>query len=457
MSREELREIERLNWTLTAITNVNSALVRATTEHELYQAICRAVTYQDTFALAWVGIPQCDQRKTVKVFASAGKALPYLDNIEVTWGDDANGNGPSGRAVKSGLPQFNNDMFINAQFQPWRDRAMRWNLKSSFSLPIKLRNGHVVAVLMVYSEAVNAFGEREFQFLSQLGSDISYGVEALRTQLAYSEEMRRREQAEMEASHHLAHLARLERVAVAQSLTTTLAHEINQPLGAILGNAEAAQIIVDKCLSDAQLEAHQQPFAHEMREILTDIRRDAQRASDVVRNLRNLVTAQQGQTEELCVNQLVVATCRLVQADLEIASISLRPQLEPLLPRVCGNAVQLQQVLLNLLANARDALVFSKNPQGLITVVTQIVDSRWIRVLITDNGPGISDAAIGQIAKPLFTTKDGGTGVGLWLCSQLIRQLGGELSFWNVSTGGACFSFTLPSIASHWLGHCGDD
>lgn len=178
-------EIERLNWTVAAISKVNRVLVRATSERELFVGACEAITFQDLFALAWIGIPLHDEKKTVERFVSAGSALGYLDGLELTWADNELGGGPTGRAIRTGLIQCNNNMLSSAQFRPWRERAARWNLQSSFSLPIKLSNGEVAASLQVYSHAPDAFGDRELDLLTQLGDDLGFGIDALRTRTAY--------------------------------------------------------------------------------------------------------------------------------------------------------------------------------------------------------------------------------------------------------------------------------
>ena len=143
------------------------------------------MTSQDSFPLAWVGIPINDEKKSVQVFAYAGNATEYLEGIEVSWGDTPLGNGPSGKAIRSGQVQFNNNMLSSPLFTPWMERARKFNLQSSFSLPIKLSNGEVVAAFMVYSEIPDAFGEEELKLLDQLSADLGYGVESLRTRVSY--------------------------------------------------------------------------------------------------------------------------------------------------------------------------------------------------------------------------------------------------------------------------------
>jgi putative nucleotidyltransferase with HDIG domain len=180
-----LHQVQRLNWTLNVISRSNSVLVHAQDELSLYKGVCESITSEAGFPLAWVGIPRQDQQQSVEVFASAGSAVAYLEGIVVSWGPSPEGNGPSGRAIRSGQIQFNNNMLLSPQYLPWVERAKKYNLQSSFALPITLSTGEIVAALMVYSEVPDAFGDAELKLLGQLSADLGYGVESLRTRAAY--------------------------------------------------------------------------------------------------------------------------------------------------------------------------------------------------------------------------------------------------------------------------------
>lgn len=181
---DPLNKAQRLIWTLVVINKAYSVLVHSQTEQELYSGLCESVTSQNGFSLAWIGIPIDDDKKSVDVIARAGNASSYLDGIKVSWGDNPNGNGPAGRAFRTGKIQFFNNVLSSRQFTPWIKRAKEFNLQSSFSLPIKLSTGQVVAALMVYSEEPNAFYKDELELLEQLRADLGYCVESLRTKSA---------------------------------------------------------------------------------------------------------------------------------------------------------------------------------------------------------------------------------------------------------------------------------
>ena len=247
-----------------------------------------------------------------------------------------------------------------------------------------------------------------------------------------------RHQVELQTRNLSNELARMGRVATVQSLATTIAHELNQPLGAILSNAEAIELSMPESLAaDAPL-----------REVLADIVGEARRAGKIIRNMRDLTEKRDIETSVLELNPLVQQVAELVQMDARWDSIHIDYQLAESLPPVLGNAVQLQQVIINLVANARDAIRHAPAGEGLITITTQQLDERWVGVVVCDNGPGIAPDKIGSILKPFFTTKEGGTGMGLWISQMLVEQHGGKLEFANKPGGGARFSFTLPVAQS---------
>jgi len=176
-----LNKSERLNRALAVINHAYSVLVHSQTEQELYTRICKSVTSLNGFPLAWIGVAVDDDKKSVDVFTSAGKASAYIEGIKVSWGDNPNGNGPAGRAFRTGKVQFFNNMLSSRRFAPWIQRAKAYNLQSSFSLPIKLSTGQVVAALMVYSDQTYAFYKDELDLLDQFCADLGYCVENLRT------------------------------------------------------------------------------------------------------------------------------------------------------------------------------------------------------------------------------------------------------------------------------------
>jgi PAS domain S-box-containing protein len=244
---------------------------------------------------------------------------------------------------------------------------------------------------------------------------------------------------EIEARQRRDELAHVTRIAMMGELTTALAHEINQPLTAILSNAEAAQ----RFLSQAS------PDISEVRQILEDIVRDDRRANDVVRKVRALVKKEKVRAEPLDLNEVIGVVVDLIRADSLLLGLSIDTDLSPRLAAIHGDGVQLQQVILNLILNSAAAMRNSPSGQRKIIVRTAMLDGRTVKTFVKDFGTGIDEHHIDRLFEPFYTTKPEGLGMGLSISQTIIKAHGGTMEAWNNREGGATFAFTL-------LAHQGD-
>jgi two-component system sensor kinase FixL len=240
---------------------------------------------------------------------------------------------------------------------------------------------------------------------------------------------------EIETRQRRDELAHVTRIAMMGELTTALAHEINQPLTAILSNAEAAQ----RFLSQAS------PDISEVRQILEDIVRDDRRANDVVRKIRALVKKEKVRAEPLDLNEVIGVVVDLVRADSLLQGLSIDTDLSPRLAAIHGDGVQLQQVILNLILNGAAAMRNSPSGQRKIIVRTAMLDSRTVKTFVKDFGTGIDERHIDRLFEPFYTTKPEGLGMGLSISQTIIKAHGGTMEAWNNREGGATFAFTLPA------------
>jgi PAS domain S-box-containing protein len=240
---------------------------------------------------------------------------------------------------------------------------------------------------------------------------------------------------EIEARQRRDELAHVTRIAMMGELTTALAHEINQPLTAILSNAEAAQ----RFLSQAS------PDISEVRQILEDIVRDDRRANDVVRKVRALVKKEKVRAEPLDLNEVIGVVVDLIRADSLLQGLSIDTDLSPRLAAIHGDGVQLQQVILNLILNSAAAMRNSPSGQRKIMVRTAMLDSRTVKTFVKDFGTGIDEHHIDRLFEPFYTTKPEGLGMGLSISQTIIKAHGGTMEAWNNREGGATFAFTLPA------------
>ena len=248
-----------------------------------------------------------------------------------------------------------------------------------------------------------------------------------------------RKQAELEAARRRNEMAHLSRVTTLGELSGSLAHELNLPLGAILSNAQAAQRILAN--GDADLA--------EVREILDDIVSEDKHAAEVIRRLRLWLKKGEGQQHPLHINKVVRDVLKLIRTDLVNQRVTVSTELSPNLPGITGDAVQLQQVLVNLMVNACDAMADCSVPERQLLICTGIeIGSSAVIVSVTDRGGSIPQKKIEEIFEPFFTTKEKGMGLGLSVCRTIIAAHRGKLWAANNADRGATFHFTLPAAAS---------
>ena len=248
----------------------------------------------------------------------------------------------------------------------------------------------------------------------------------------------RRRRAEAEILNQRAELAHVARISTMGQLASALAHELNQPLGAILRNAEAAEIFLQK----------ETPELGEIRAILADIRKDDQRAGDVIDRMRSLLKRRSLELKTLDFGELLAETISLAQPDARARQVYLTLRSPAGLPAVRGDRVHLQQVLLNLILNGMDAMTGIAGNGRLLTVRAAAAKDGGVEVAVSDTGAGIPADKVKHLFEPFFTTKVSGMGMGLAISQTIIEAHGGKIWGGNNAERGAIFKFTLPAIAS---------
>jgi signal transduction histidine kinase len=245
-----------------------------------------------------------------------------------------------------------------------------------------------------------------------------------------------RHDAEIESQKRMTELAHVNRQATTGELSSSIAHELNQPLGSILTNAEAAELILK---SD-------NPDLTEIREILADIKRDDQRAGEVIRRLRNFLKRTPFETRDIDLNAIMNETFKFLSVQASARNVALYLQTAPGTLRIKGDPVQLQQVILNLVVNSIDAM--DRIPYGRTVIGrTELNGGSSAVISISDSGPGIPADKLAQVFDPFYTTKDQGMGIGLSIARTIVLAHKGQIWAENQSGGGAAFHFTLPLAA----------
>ena len=242
-----------------------------------------------------------------------------------------------------------------------------------------------------------------------------------------------RKRMEREAALHREELAHLSRVASLSALSSSLAHELNQPLTAILSNAQAG----------ARFLARRPPDVDEIAISFTNVVDNAKRAGDVIRKLRSMLRNDATEFVRIQVDDVVREVLGILRSDLVDRRVETVLELATDLPPVRGDRVQLQQVLLNLMMNASDAMGSVAHAR-LLTVRTLLAEDGEVEVQVADNGPGIPEPDLERVFAPFVTGKKGGMGLGLSVCSMLVQAHAGTLWATNNSGGGATMHFRLP-------------
>ena len=227
------------------------------------------------------------------------------------------------------------------------------------------------------------------------------------------------------------------RVSMLGGLSCSLAHELSQPLSAILSNAQAA----------LRLMAHEQPDLEQVRDILADIVADDRRAGDIIHGLRLLLTGGEMHCEPLDLNEKVLGALSLARGELLNNEVSLSVELARDLPCVSGDGVQLQQVVLNLVMNACEAMSGEAPEDRQLWVATGHRPDGRAEVLVIDHGCGIPAGGLERVFEPFFTTRKDGIGLGLALCRQIVSAHGGRLWAEHNVGRGSRFRFTVPTMA----------
>jgi len=251
-----------------------------------------------------------------------------------------------------------------------------------------------------------------------------------------SHDITARREAEQESQKLRREIAHVGRVSMMGQLASALAHEINQPLGAILRNTEAAELFMQ----------HESPDLEEVRAILADIRKDDQRAGNVIGRMRGLLKRQELDKRPVDVGELIGDVVSLVRSEAAARQVKVEVAGTDNLPPVFGDVVHLQQVLLNLIVNGMDALGEANRGDRRVTITAALDGPNAVEIAVSDSGPGIPADKLTSIFDPFFTTKASGLGMGLPICRSIVEAHHGRLRAENRNGGGASFRFTLPIV-----------
>ena len=350
-------------------------------------------------------------------------AAPHLPEIYV---QAVNGapigpkNGSCGTAMYRGKPVIVTDMLTDPLWEDYRELAKLSGLRACWSTPIFTGQGKVLGSFAMYYREPQAPTGSEAR-LTEVATHIA-GIAI------------EHERAQNELQHTRLELAHVARVTTMGELAASIAHEVNQPLGAIVGNA-------DICLSWLQ---EKEVDLKQVAEALEDIAGDGHRASQIISRIRSLVKKHVPEKSPLNLSDIAREVIGLVGHEAQRKQVTIHSQLGESLPVVEADRVQLQQVLLNLAMNGIEAMHETDANRRRLTVRTAMSDGS-VLAAVSDRGVGIDPAKAEQLFKPFHTTKASGMGMGLAISRSIVESFGGKLWAESNADGGAIFSFSLPA------------
>jgi signal transduction histidine kinase len=411
-------ELHRLNraWRVRGL--LNRSVARSADEHELLARVCQALIKAGSHQLAWIA-----EIRQGKIACAAHAAVAGFHHTEVAWAPEGHGHDLASRAIEGGTP-VSCTLRERSPELPRLAWAEENHVKAVVALPL-IAEGTVIGSLLVYSEEWDAFDRKETDLLQQAANDVAQGMILFQTRAA-------RTAAESALKETRSDLERVARATTMGELAASIAHEINQPLAAVVTNGNACLRWLDR----------EPPELDEARETARRIIRDGKRGSEVLARIRSLLKKSDPVREPVAVCEVIQEILALARSSLD--GVALETQLEPELPRVQGDRVQLQQVLLNLVVNASDAMKSVSDRPKTLRIEAERNAAGNLEVAVRDSGTGLPPDLLERVFSTFFTTKSEGLGMGLAICRSIMEQHGGRLWAESNPDFGATFRFTLP-------------
>jgi signal transduction histidine kinase len=298
--------------------------------------------------------------------------------------------------------------------------AVNAGFRTGLNVPL-LKDNEIVGIITLGRKQVQPFTDKQISLFTDFAAQATIALESTR---------RERQYREMQSE-----LAHANRVATMGQLTASITHEVNQPLGATRNNLTAALNFLDRTPPDLV----------EVREALACAVKDNDRASTVVGRIRALMQKAPTRIDGVNVNEAVRELIELTYGEALKNGVSVRTQLADGLPLIQGDRVQLQQVILNLILNAVQAMGAVTNDTREVLITTSQTKPNEVCLGVRDTGPGLSAESLSRLFEPFYTTKPDGMGMGLSICRSIIEAHGGRLWATRCEPRGALFQFTIPA------------
>ena len=292
--------------------------------------------------------------------------------------------------------------------------------RTSLFVPL-LKDNEIVGIITLGRKHVQPFTDKQISLFQVFAAQATIALESTR---------RERQYREMQSE-----LAHANRVATMGQLTASIAHEIKQPIATARNNARAARNFLDRSPSEVA----------EVREALTCIVEDTDRASDVVDRIGSLIKKAPARKEVVDLNAAILEVTALTHSEAVKTGVRVGTQLAGELPRIQGDRVQLQQVMLNLIVNAIQSMSGVEDGNRELHISTVSIEPEGVCVAVRDTGHGLRPESLPRLFEPFYTTKTDGMGMGLSICRSIVEAHGGRLWATRCEPRGALFEFTIPA------------
>jgi C4-dicarboxylate-specific signal transduction histidine kinase len=294
-------------------------------------------------------------------------------------------------------------------------------IRTMLIVPMLMSKATVIGAITVSKTRVQPFTEKEIEMVADFAAQATIALETTRRERQYRE-----------VQMHLAHA---NRVATIGQLSASIAHELKQPLSAVVTNGGAT----------LRWLARNQPEIEEAKQAVECIIKDANRASEVLGRIHRLVKKESLRTDTLNVNDAILEVIPLIHSEAVKNGVTIQRRLTDHLPNIQGDRIQLQQVILNLMVNAIQAMSGLTKGIRELHIGTESAEEDGVRIGVRDTGPGLSAENLQRLFEPFYTTKPNGMGMGLSICRSIIEDHGGRLWATGLHPHGALFQFTIPA------------
>lgn len=419
-------ELQRLNRTLDAHSKSSQVMMHSENEIKYINEVCKVIIENCGHNMVWIGYAQNDKGKSVKPVAYYGFEKGYIDQLKITWDDSERGNGPTGKAIKTGKPSICRNMQTDPAFKPWREAAIKNDFASSIVLPL-ISDGNPFGAISIYSKEVDPFSENEIILLSEIADDLAYGISYLRLQES-------ERQAHNVIKENEARLKEL--VATKDKFFNIIAHDLKNPFTSLLGSSELLYENIDQ-LNKENIK--------DLAMILND---SAKGGYSILQNLLDWSRSQTGLLricpQKLNLKDLIdenISNLHLPATNKEISLIYESP--EDI--HIVADKNMIHTILRNLMSNA---LKFTR--KGGMVSVRAFTGPDKVDVFVKDNGIGISRERVEKLFRldsknsMPGTENEQGTGLGLKLSREFAEKMGGKIWVESVENEGSEFCFSIP-------------